>query len=190
MISRDDAAVLLQPLAAPTQAAYSAAQARVERSKEATLAGRAQCDRATLALLDGVARWGFLASGLNHGFEPLPSVSRIQGRHPLLHAWTVGDDLHVQLKSDLAGLDVEQLPIPGLTSPRGARDLVVLTWRHGPEDAFGPTFVNVTASGQMWRLPVADLMLMPTAVAPVQVPKAKLSSTKKAVDKDAGSGGA
>jgi hypothetical protein len=68
--------------------------------------------------------------------------------------------------------------------------VVVLTWRQGAESGFGPTFVNLTASGQIWRLPVADLLAMPAPVAPVRVPKAKLSSTKKAVDKGAGSGNA
>lgn len=189
MIPRDVAAGHLLPLAQPTMSAFTEARQHCKRYQDATSGGRAHCSRPALGLMDGVSFWGFFASLLVEKYDSIPNVAKLDFGHPLTHAWNVGSVLCVQLKSDVAALDTEQMIIPGLEGIEAAvPHLVALTWSHAGALRFDPAFVHLTPEGQPWRIPVAALLEQPVTPIPTIVPKPQLSSrnaTAQEADTDA-----
>jgi hypothetical protein len=186
MIQRDAATELLKPLAAPTLAAFGAAKQHSEFGRKATAGGREVCSPIALALLDGISFWSYFAGELDQAYGKLPQVDRMKTKHPLTNAWLVSDKVCVRMRSDIAGVDVEQLSLFDLESDvPGVPELVALTWGHSGPERFAPTFVHFTDAGQAWRIPVATLDEQQPVAVPVKPPTPKLSSSRTDRAKDA-----
>ncbi len=95
------------------------------------------------------------------------------------------------MRSDIAGVNVEQLMLPGIEAlEQTTPDLIALTWEHAGPERFGPTFVHLTPTGQAWRIPVASLLDQATVPVPIAPPAPKLTSSRpKRVDDAQGAAG-
>jgi hypothetical protein len=189
MIQRDTAAALLEPLAQPTQQAFDDALKLAKDSRNATSAWRASCTPQVLTMLVGVEFWAFFASNLAASYRQIEAVTQVEDVHKLQHVWSISDEIRLQLKSDTASVDVEQLMIPGMEAQVGRvqPDVVVLTWSHRGEERFSPAFVHMTRSGdalrQAWRLPVAALLVeKPESIPTDRARRATLVSRLKSAE--------
>lgn len=183
MISADDAAALLRPLAQPTLDAF--AEARRHHGEVDGLVGkrRDKLARAPRALLVGIEDWCAISHGLARGYERLPGVTRDTDGHVLSYAWTVGGRVLLQLKSDAYALEVVQPPLPGMEEVEGIGvSTVVLSWGPG---ASRPVFILRDGKQTVWQMTAESLLVAePTAAITPPMPKARLKSKQRSVADD------
>lgn len=186
MISRDEAAELLAPLAATTMDAFNEARASYSALLEAQADMQQRFDPAVAAVTNGVEFWARFATCLRERFEEVDGVERLAGTNPLVYIWQIDEQLLLQLKSDTGNLPVDQPELPGMTEAVGGSiEWIALTWAHDQIERFRPTFVQVDNGHDVWRIPV-DTILEPEVVQITpEVPRSTVSSARPAADEAA-----
>jgi len=183
MISADDAAALLRPLAQPTLDAF--AEARRDHDDVDRLVGqrRDKLAHAPRALLVGIEDWCAISHALARRYEPVQGVKRDTDGHVLSYTWTVAGRVRLQLKSDAYALDVVQPPLPGMEETEGIGvSTVVLSW--GPE-ASRPVFILRDGKQTVWQMTAESLLVAePASAITPSMPKARLTSKQRPVADD------